>query len=256
VFSIKYHIIYTKAAEDLEEESEDAELTRNRTQEPSSQEVNFMRIPNVLYLISIFSFNTFSAAVLGGLIPFWVAAKFSQGGLDFNYKDIGDLSLYLTVPQITLQIILYPYIQKKRGDYWLLRCGHLLYIPIFGFLPFAHSFSTTFLQKGWIILWVFIRNMASFMNFAALQKFTNDVIKPENRGKLNGVQVTFSSLGQVAGPFIGQWLLSWSLTNGMSFPLDYYLVFMIMVVLTICNLIFFIDKLSFADKAKTKLVAG
>lgn len=218
-------------------------------------ESNFMRIPNVIYLISIYSFNTFSAAVLGGLIPFWVAGKYSQGGLDFKYKDIGDLSLYLTAPQLILQIILYPYIQKKRGDYWLLRCGHLLYIPVFCCLPFAHALPSTFLQKGWIILWMYIRNLSSFMNFAALQKFTNEIISPDNRGKLNGIQVTFSSLGQISGPFIGQWLLSWSLTNEMSFPLDYHLVFIIMIILSCSNILLFISRLQFTDKTNTKLVS-
>jgi MFS family permease len=190
--------------------------------------------PNMLKLILIFSFNTFSAAVFVGLIPFWIASKYQDGGLNFQYNDISDIFLYLTPFQLILQLFLYPLIQKKRGDYWLITYGHYAQIPLYFFLPFAHNFGegSYMIQKLWIIFWFFVRNIASFMNFAALQSFTNDITTTEIRGKVNGVKSAFSSMMQMAGPILGQWMLSWSETNGLSYPFDYHFVFLIMCILS------------------------
>jgi len=220
------------------------------------EQLNYiLNIPNISKLIFIFGINTFYAAVIGELIPFWVAAKYEDGGLDFNYKDISHIYLYLTVPQLVLQVFLYPVIQKGRGDFWLLSVGHLAHIPMFFFIPYAHWFGEAAItpQKVWIIFWLFIRNMASFMNFSSLQRFTNDAISGDKRGKLNGFQVTFSSCLQVAGPILGGWLLSMSMEKNYIYPFNYHFVFLLMVAVTI-GVISVIYKLKFIDNEKKKLM--
>jgi MFS family permease len=213
-----------------------------------------INIPNICKLMFIFSINTFYAAVLGELIPFWVAAKYEDGGLGFNYKDISQVYLYLTAPQLILQIVLYPYIQNMKGDFWLLLIGHFVHLPMFFCLPFCHGFGQGAFasQKGWIIFWIFIRNFASFMNFAALQRLTNDAIYADKRGKLNGIQLTFSSCLQVLAPVLGGWLLSWTMKSTRIFPIDYHLVFYILTLIT-TGAIFVIYRLSFHDMKRMKL---
>ena len=220
-----------------------------------SQQIRYMlRVPNIIKLISIFGINTLYAAVVGELIPFWVAAKYVDGGLGFNYGDISQIYLYLTGPQLILQIFLYPILQKGRGDFWLLVVGHLAHIPMFVLLPYGHLFGEgSFLaQKFWIVFWLFIRNIASFMNFSALQRFTNDTIAADKRGKINGFQVTFSSFLQTTGPILGGVLLAWSMSNGLSYPFNYHFVFLLMVLLTIGTLVI-VNKLEFFDSQKTKI---
>jgi len=220
-----------------------------------SEQIKYIfRVPNITKLILIFGINTFYAAVIGELIPFWVAANYDDGGLGFQYKDISHIYLYLTGPQLVLQIFLYPLLQKGRGDFWLLTTGHLAHIPMFLLLPYAHWFGNKeFLeQKTWIIFWLFVRNVASFMNFSSLQRFTNDAIAADKRGKINGFQVTFSSLLQTAGPILGGWVLAWSMSNDMPYPFNYHFVFLLMVGITIFTLTV-VYKLEFFDKNKTKL---
>jgi MFS family permease len=98
---------------------------------------------------------------------------------------------------------------------------------MFFLLPLAHSFGSEALlsQKAWIVFWMFVRNFASFMNLTALQRLTNDAIDSDKRGKLNGIQLTFSSGLQIAAPILGGWLLSWSMKSYRVFPFDYHLVF-------------------------------
>jgi len=125
---------------------------------------------NVPKLIGIFSINTFYAAVIGELIPFWVAAQYEDGGLGFNYEDVAQVFLYLTPPQIIVQIFLYPYLKKRKGDFWLVSRGHWFHIPMFFFIPYAHWFpkEAILLMKLWLVFWMFVRNLASAMNFASI----------------------------------------------------------------------------------------
>jgi MFS family permease len=220
---------------------------------PSAMEI--LSVPNVPRIIAIFSTNTFYTSVLVGLIPFWVASRYEDGGLDFQYRDIADVFVYLTLPQLILQTLLYPMIQKRRGDFWLITRGHYAYLPLFFFLPFAHTFGKNAftIQKIWITFWLFIRNLASFMNFAVLQRYGNDIISPQKRGRMNGIQITFSSLFQILGTFLGGWLLSWSETNNLPYPFNYHLVFLLMCLVTVV-IIVVVSGLKFTDKLKTKLI--
>ena len=90
------------------------------------------------------------------------------------------------------------------------------------------------------------------MNFSALQRFTNDAISADKRGKLNGFQVTFSSCLQVAGPIIGGWVLAWSMSNDLFFPFNYHFVFLLMCFIT-AGVILVIYRLDFTDETRQKL---
>ena len=211
-------------------------------------------IPNVVNLIIIFSVNTFYAAVIGEMVPFWAAAKYKDGGLSFDESDIAQIFIYLSVPQLAIQTFLYPYLQKKFGDYRLLCFGHWAHIPFFLILPYGHWFpeGSYFLMKVWIVFWLFIRNLASFINFSSLQRYTNDTVTGNKRGTLNGIQVTFSSMLQSLGPFIGGWVLSWSMENGFDYPLNYHFTFLLMVLVTFYPL-YCIYNLIFWDPEKRRL---
>jgi MFS family permease len=230
--------------------------TDHMNKEPSrSFGLDVLSLPNVFKIICIFSANTFYASVLVALIPFWIASKYEDGGLDFQYHDISDIFVYLMFPQIILQLFLYPLIQKRRGDFWLITRGHYAHLPLFFLLPFAHSFGKgSFIhQKMWITFWLFVRNLASFMNFAVLQRYGNEVISPLKRGKLNGIQITFSSFFQIIGTFFGGWILTWSETNKLPYPFNYHFVFLLMcgVTLLVITLIY---RLKFTDKQRTMII--
>lgn len=258
--------IYKKANE-IEETTSDiespsvAKIPLDVAVKPNSggiyEMLDILKLPNVLRIIIIFSTNTFYAAVLVSLIPFWIASNYEDGGLGFKHHDISDIFIYLTLPQLVLQIILYPIVQKRRGDFWLITRGHCAHIPLFFFLPFAHVFgkNSFTIQKAWITFWLFIRNLASFMNFAVLQRYGNDVISSQKRGKMNGIQITFSSFFQIVGTFLGGWLLSWSETNQLSYPFDYHFDFLLMCIVTMIALTI-IYQLKFVNDERTnKLVS-
>jgi len=250
--------------EENEEENTEKEIVITKIRQTSTQEFASMNrwqqfkyllnIPNVIPLIFVFSINTFYAAVYGELIPFWGAAKRVDGGLDFTNADISQLFVYLTGPQLFIQLFLYPFLQKLKGDFWLLTMGHWMHIPVFILIPYAHLFpeNGVFLIKCYLVFWMFIRNLGSFMNFSALQRYTNDTISPERRGQINGFQIAFSSLLQTCGPLLGGYVLSWSMETSRPYPFNYHFVFLIMVVITLITL-YVIYNLDFVDKERKRL---
>ncbi len=60
------------------------------------------------------------------------------------------------------------------------------------------------MEIAWVVTWITSRNIASFANFATLQKISNDVVQFEDRGKLNAIQMMVSSLFQTLGMFMGR----------------------------------------------------
>jgi MFS family permease len=247
----------TNDKESINNSLEESPLPKNISASASASASSLgylMRIPNVGKLILAFSFNTFLATLFSGLLIFWVSAKYEDGGLDFNYNDISQIFLYFIVPQLILQIILYPLFQTKFGDFTLLTTGHWIYIPMFLCLPFAHNMGNSYgIKKLYIVFWLFIRNMASFMNFSALQRFTNDIILPENRGKVYGLQGTVASSLQIFAPLIGKGILSITMISHFPFPFDYHFVFILLSVMTLF-ILSRIYKLRFQDNEKMKLI--
>ena len=47
--------------------------------------------------------------------------------------------------------------------------------------------------------------------------------------------MSFGSLSKSFGPFTASILFAWSLNSGLSFPLDYHLVFLIVAISSICT---------------------
>ena len=213
-----------------------------------------LKIPNVIPLIFIFSINTFYAAVYGELIPFWAAARYEDGGLAFSVKDISQIFVWLTAPQLLIQIFLYPFLQKRKGDFWVLSVGHFMHIILFLCIPYAHWFPKENMGsiKAYLVFWMFVRNLGSFMNFSALQRYTNDSITPQRRGQINGFQIACSSLFQTTGPILGAFVLSWSMQVVRPYPFNYHFVFLVMVLITLITL-YVIYKLDFVDKERKKL---
>lgn len=214
-----------------------------------------LKIPNVIPLIFIFSINTFYAAVYGELIPFWAAARYEDGGLEFTVGDISQIFIYLTAPQLLIQIFLYPYLQKKKGDFWVLSVGHIMHIVLFLCIPYAHWIPQNNIGsiKLYLVFWMFVRNLGSFMNFSALQRYTNDSITPQRRGQINGFQIACSSLFQTTGPILGAFVLSWSMEVQRPYPFNYHFVFLVMILITLITLYVIYRRLDFVDKERKKL---
>ena len=202
--------------------------------------------PNVKHLIFVFSTNTFFSSVITEIIPYWTAASYDRGGLGFDYTQISRIYLGMIVPQICAQLLLYPLLDKIKSSIWILKLGHLIHLLTFTLLPMGHFIRSDVLIIIWIVSWMVLRNIASFINFATLQKLTNDIVQADMRGRLNAIQIITSSIFQIIGMFMGGWLIAFTMTSEFVFPFNYYFVFIILSLVSLLSL-FVINKINLAS---------
>jgi len=194
--------------------------------------VSLLKQPKLRSLIFIFALNTFFSSVLAEIIPYWTSAERAHGGLGYDYFNISKIYFYMLFPQVIIQLIMYPIMQKMKGDTWILWLGNAVHVVTFIALPSTASLVHQKMEIAWIVTWITLRNIASFVNFATLQKVSNDVVRFEDRGKLNAIQMMVSSLFQIFGMFMGGWLISYTMTAGFKFPFNYYLVFLLLSLIS------------------------
>ena len=61
----------------------------------------------------------------------------------------------------------------------------------------------------------------------------NNSVPTSKRGTLNGAGMTIASIGKAVGPAAGSPLFAWSLTNGLSMPFDYHLLYWLSAALMV-----------------------
>jgi hypothetical protein len=194
--------------------------------------VSLLKQAKLSSLIFIYALNIFFSSELAEIIPYWASAERAHGGLGYDYFNISKIYFYMLFPQVIIQLIMYPIMQKMKGDTWILWVGHAVHVVTFIALPSTASLVHQKLEIAWIVTWITLRNIASFVNFATLQKVSNDVVQFEDRGKLNAIQMMVSSLFQIFGMFMGGWLISYTMTAGFKFPFNYYLVFLLLSLIS------------------------
>ena len=75
--------------------------------------------------------------------------------------------------------------------------------------------------------------MATSLAFSCLSLCTNDIVDKERRASLNGFVMSMGSLAKTLGPFSGSIVFAWSINNGLSFPLDFHFVFLMIGILAV-----------------------
>ena len=143
---------------------------------------------------------------------------------------IGGISLFL------YQVFLFGPIERRLGTLRTFQTGLIFSLPAFILLPLAGL-----VREDEVAVWVFIglaqvlRACAGVQAFTAVFLMVSNSITAESRGSLNGIGQTLGSLGRMGGPVFAGILFSWSLENGLSFPFDYHLVFLILGFLVFCT---------------------
>jgi len=89
------------------------------------------------------------------------------------------------------------------------------------------SYGSTFVVVSCCVLF-FIREMIDVIIFTALFLLVNHSADPDLVGTANGICQSFASIARGLGPLLGGIMLTWSLSNGLSFPFDQYFVYFVL----------------------------
>jgi len=118
----------------------------------------------------------------------------------FGVAQIGTFFTLISVVNLVIRLLFFPYVLRKLGDEMTVRLGFTLYVIAFGWLIFARS------------VWEFalINMVMSFATSTAIDVMTgvmSHAVEKQEMGEMMGLASAVESLTMVAGPIVGSNLL-------------------------------------------------
>ena len=182
---------------------------------PVTQTVVTMRLVQAFYVVG--DDNTF---------PLWTVAPRYAGGLDFSTSQTGLALAMMGGTVVLAQLCIYPVLSGWLGARQTYTVLCYTQVPLFCLQPLAAWFDDSWTVWAWL-LFMCTKNMCIEMSIVGLAILQNNSVSSAHRGELSGFASTVSGLGQVLAPLCTTPLFAWSLTHGLSWPLDVWLVFLI-----------------------------
>ncbi|KAL2915005.1 hypothetical protein HK105_205549 [Polyrhizophydium stewartii] len=191
-----------------------------------------LKSPSVSLSILLYSVLNATYIQYDEVFALWSRLAPVDGGLGFQSEDQG---ITLTVGGACLflyQLLIYSSVERRCGTLLTFRLGVLMTLPSFVLLPLATNFAST---SRWA-MWGLVCAAQILRTSCGLQAFTSTFVMMSNsctsrsRGSLNGFGQMLGALGRMVGPIVAGNLFSWSLQNGLSAPLDYHLMFVVLVI--------------------------
>ena len=192
--------------------------------------------PKVLITLVLYTLISFTYIQFDELFALWSRLPLDEGGLEFDSSEMGKAYAIGGISLFLYQMFLFSRIERYLGTLRTFQSGLLFSIPAFLILPLANKFENR------VVVWVIIAFAQVFRACAGVQGICNCLTKAftavfimvsnsitsESRGALNGTGQTLGSLGRMLGPVFAGITFSWSLENGLPFPVDYHFLFILL----------------------------
>lgn len=169
--------------------------------------------------------------------PLLAILDVADGGFGFTPYQIGTIASIAGIIVIFVNLLITHRIVRRFGAVNSFRIGSIMTLPSALFYPILTHLVQFDGIIAKVVLWIcfvfvaFFRVTCLNITFTSMGVLINNSVKPENLGVMNGLGQSGVALTRTIGPTISATLFSWSLTNGMSFPLNKYFVFLMLVVL-------------------------
>ncbi|KYQ91458.1 hypothetical protein DLAC_08425 [Tieghemostelium lacteum] len=180
--------------------------------------------------------------------PIWALAPIKHGGLSFTSRQIGACGAAGGLIVIFIQLFIIKPTVKKYGIIKVFCFGNVLSAIDFILYPVLSLIavqpgeaSTHILQEilFWILLIivVLIRQFAGQFVFTPVMTLINNSATSKLKGQANGLGQSLVALSRAVAPTLASVTLAWSLTSGKPFPLNQFLVFIIMAIMCLIPII-------------------
>ncbi|CAG8695326.1 7225_t:CDS:2, partial [Cetraspora pellucida] len=171
-------------------------------------------ISTITYIvIASYAIICFHTIIVDEVYSIYSVTAIKDGGLGFGSSDLALTLAFMGVVQLTCQFLIYPHLRRLVDTVKMYQMSLIAYVLCYCIFP-----SINLLQRKLIE-----REIAPNINNSA----SSDVL-----GTVNGIGQTSASLTRALGPALGGFLWSWSLTNNLSFPFDYFFIYIIISAAT------------------------
>lgn len=182
----------------------------------------------VVLSTSLYGLTALAVMIYNEVFPLWVVLTPNQGGFQLNSDGIGIIIMVCGVLSILLQATVYPALAEALGVLNMFKLSAIFMIIVAIITPAISLFNVW--HTSWVI-WVALtfiqlsQTVSSNWAYISIFVLINNSSYRQQRATVNGLGQTFASLGRLCGPFLGATLFAWSESNGLYWPLNFYLVF-------------------------------
>eukprot|EP01112_Ceratiomyxa_fruticulosa_P016045 TRINITY_DN4813_c0_g2_i1.p1 TRINITY_DN4813_c0_g2~~TRINITY_DN4813_c0_g2_i1.p1 ORF type:complete len:566 (-),score=80.97 TRINITY_DN4813_c0_g2_i1:33-1730(-) len=161
------------------------------------------------------------------MFTLWATSSITDGGLNFKSDQIGFALTSIGFVLVPYQLFVFPNIERKIGSLRLFRVAMFCQAIVFPCFPLLNNFLSN-KYALWIGLFIanIFRASSTTTAYTSLYVLINNSVDPRKRGSVNGIAESIASVAKGCAPIIGGLVFSWSLTNGMPFPFNYFFVFL------------------------------
>lgn len=160
----------------------------------------------------------------------WALQEVRLGGLAFQEKSIGIAHAISGVGMIVLQLFAYPALDKAVGSRRAFQITAGALGPVCVLMPFTNLLASGSTALLWICVGTLMA-MKSAMGtggMAGVNLMISNASDPKSVGSINGLSASIAALSRLIAPTFGGSVYAWSLNNGMPFPFDFHLVFLLL----------------------------
>lgn len=174
------------------------------------------------------------------VFPLWVVTPHSSGGFGFNSQKISLVIMISGAITVFSQLMIYSRIVAKVGllnTYWL---GCMMSATAMVVLPHVSLLGDNSKPDSWFV-WVCVVLGMAALSLSAMWTLTSVFVLINNscyshqRGTVNGIGQSFAAIGRLFGPYTCGVIFAWSEGNGLGWPLNHFLVFFFLAILSVFN---------------------
>ena len=208
---------------------------------------NLIHLPNVFKILLAYVGIAIIDMSFSEALPLWGMSSYSKGGLELTTSQIGNIMSITGLVLVVFTLTVYPLLANYLGVIKSFLLGQfviglmVLTFPIYSSILHSSSMNmainntSQWVCVGLLICCKFGTNMA----FSSISLAINQSVPTNKRASVNGIAMTLGSAAKGAGPIISSIIFAWSINNNLSFPFNYYFVFIITAITSIINVIFF-----------------
>lgn len=206
-----------------------------------SRILHLMSRSDILISAVLLGFNGLISISISEVFSLWVVTAKSIGGFSYSAQYNGTV-ITITGPIIMMaQLYLYPAISKKLGVLRTYKVASILLGIVAVLTPcvsMVNSLNAQVLSDALIVLSLSMLGIVSQWCLISNFIFVNNSCWSHERGTVNGIAQSFSSLGRLIGPVTIGNIFAWSENNNLSWPMNYYFAwYLLAALISFCALI-------------------
>ena len=209
--------------------------TRDDQQDALPPEKPRVYSPTVICAMALFSLAATVNIGFSELYPAWAMLPPEHHGLAFTTSDIGITWGFSGLMLILTQQFIFAPLVNRLGTTRLIQIG-CVPASIVLFFPLLELVESKAVLWALMILFFCIRSLGIVFIMPSLNLLVNLAAPPQHIGQVNGLNSTIAALSRGCGPFILTSMFAWSLSNGMSFPFNYFFGFIVVELLLVVML--------------------